>query len=207
MLNAAKTAENVLVTGQAPSGPGDPSSSTLEDEGEADEEQEAATGAGAEAGPRSSSPTPSTSTTALDISSLTPQTYLVRPTRPDANRNRGRKAFKRRPPPPAPATDQATTASAPTPTPTPAVTVPVKPAEVQETEVDDEVEPLPEEDQLEEEMVEEMEHLQLSLEEAWFLSAGLGVLKIYDPETVCSPPSAFLLDRLLILIGHISITT
>lgn len=187
MLNAAKTAENVLVTGQAPSGPGEPSSSTLEEDGDGEEEQEAGAGSGSGAGPRSSSPTPSTSTTALDVSSLTPQTYLVRPTRPDANRNRGRKAFKRRPPPPQPAqtpqnqaTDQAATASALTPT----QAVSARPAEIQETEVDDEVEPLPEEDELEEEMVEELEHLQLSLEEAWFLSAGLGVLKIYDPETV-----------------------
>jgi tRNA-splicing endonuclease subunit Sen2 len=35
-----------------------------------------------------------------------------------------------------------------------------------------------------EEMVQEMEHLQLGTEEAWFLAAGLGVLKVYDPVTV-----------------------
>jgi tRNA-splicing endonuclease subunit Sen2 len=51
--------------------------------------------------------------------------------------------------------------------------------------VDDEVDALPEIDEYED-LIEEMEHLQLSLEEAWFLSAALGVLKVYDPATVSS---------------------
>lgn len=191
MLNAAKTAENVLVTGQAPVIPGEPSLSTLEEDAEDDQEEELKA--------RSSSPTPSTSTTALDVSSLTPQTYLVRPTRPDANRNRGRKAFKRRPPPAQNQIqnqnqnqDQASSLTTPLPgSASASATVPILDrtaaqvtlAEEQSADVDDEVEPLPEDD-LEEELVEEMEHLQLSLEEAWLLSAGLGVLKIFDPETV-----------------------
>jgi tRNA-splicing endonuclease subunit Sen2 len=50
--------------------------------------------------------------------------------------------------------------------------------------VDDEVETLPEVDEFDESVIEEMEHLQLSLEEAWFLSSALGVLKIYDPSAV-----------------------
>ena len=186
MLDAAKTAENVLVTGQAPPVPGESSLPGFQEDMEQEEQEQ-------ESGPRPSSPTPSTSTTALDVSSLTPQTYLVRPTRPDANRNRGRKAFKRRPPPPTAAAqsneNQASTSagSGPATPATPIPTISVVP-ETQEPEVDDDVEPLPEEDELEEEMIEEMEHLQLSLEEAWFLSAGLGVLKIYDSESVRTPP-------------------
>jgi len=49
-------------------------------------------------------------------------------------------------------------------------------------EVDDEVPGIVEE--LDESVVEEMEHLQLGLEEAWFLSAALGVLRVVDPATV-----------------------
>jgi hypothetical protein len=51
-------------------------------------------------------------------------------------------------------------------------------------DVDDEVEALPEEEEFDDSLIEEMEHLQLSLEEAWFLSTAIGVLKILDPETV-----------------------
>jgi tRNA-splicing endonuclease subunit Sen2 len=168
MLDAAKMAEEVLVTGQAPSTAGQ------------DEEEEVAEG-------RSSSPTPSTSTvatTAVDVSHLTPQTYLVRPTRPDANRNRGRNAFKRRPAPPpaaaAPGADSVTPQAADgSSTSTPVQPTPRK-AETT-NDVDDEVDALPEVD---DSIIEEMEHLQLSLEEAWFLSSALGVLKIYDPATV-----------------------
>jgi tRNA-splicing endonuclease subunit Sen2 len=47
------------------------------------------------------------------------------------------------------------------------------------------VDALPEIDEYED-LIEVMEHLQLSLEEAWFLSAALGVLKVYDPATVSS---------------------
>jgi tRNA-splicing endonuclease subunit Sen2 len=160
MLDAAKTAEAVLVTGQAP-----PIA------GQEEEEETLVEG-------RSSSPTPSSSTTALDVSGLTPQTYLVRPTRPDATRNRGRKAFKRKPPTPQTTTaPQGVDGSVATATP-PAPVVPTS------NEVDDEVEELPEVDEFDDSVIEEMEHLQLSLEEAWLLSTALGVLKVYDPETV-----------------------
>lgn len=188
MLDAAKTAEAVLITGQVPSVPGESSTPSAEEDdpsgqGEAD---------------RPSSPAPSSSTTAVDVSSLTAQTYLVRPTRPDANRNRGRNAFKRKPP--QQKSNTATGANA-----SQAGQASVAPSSAQagqgnlpsgsarsnhdqkQAEVDDVVEALPEEDDLEEDMIEEMEHLQLSLEEAWFLSSALGVLKILDPETVCIP--------------------
>ena len=161
MLDAAKTAEAVLVTGQAPPIPGH-------------EEEEEVLVEG-----RSSSPTPSASTTALDTSSLTAQTYLVRPTRPDASRNRGRKAFKRKPP--APQTTATTTQADDAVTATAAPSAPVM---TTSNDVDDEVEELPEVDEFDDSIIEEMEHLQLSLEEAWFLSTALGVLKVYDSTTV-----------------------
>jgi tRNA-splicing endonuclease subunit Sen2 len=171
MLDAAKMAEEVLVTGQAPPTAG-------QDEGE-----EVVEG-------RSSSPTPSTSTvatTAVDVSHLTPQTYLVRPTRPDANRNRGRNAFKRRPAPAPAATAPGTDPATPQATDGPSTSTAVQPT-ARKTEatndVDDEVDALPEVDEFDDSIIEEMEHLQLSLEEAWFLSSALGVLKIYDPATV-----------------------
>jgi len=171
MLDAAKMAEEVLVTGQAPPTAGQ------------DEEEEVIEG-------RSSSPTPSTSTvatTAVDVSHLTPQTYLVRPTRPDANRNRGRNAFKRRPAPPPLAAASGADSAAPQlaggPSTSTANLVPARKAEAT-NDVDDEVDALPEVDEFDDSFIEEMEHLQLSLEEAWFLSSALGVLKIYDPATV-----------------------
>ncbi|WVQ97038.1 hypothetical protein IAU59_004148 [Kwoniella sp. CBS 9459] len=148
-------------------------------------------------GHRSSSPTPSSSTldttapAPIDPKSLTPQTFLVRPTRPDANRNRGRKAFRRRPPPPAASaqpTDGTSTESAAVPAPAPAKPI-IPEQEHEEQEEDGE-----EEDLFDETLVEEMEHLQLSLEEAIFLSMGLGVLKILDPatQTYLSPGPALL---------------
>jgi len=169
MLDAAKMAEEVLVTGQAPPVAGQ------------DEDEEIIEG-------RSSSPTPSTSTvatTAVDVSHLTPQTYLVRPTRPDANRNRGRNAFKRRPAPAAAASTAVASSagSQAAESSSPAVQPPARQTETT-NEVDDEVETLPEVDEFDDSIIEEMEHLQLSLEEAWFLSSALGVLKIYDPATV-----------------------
>jgi len=174
MLDAAKMAEEVLVTGQAPPTAGQ------------DEEEEVVEG-------RSSSPTPSTSTvatTTVDVSHLTPQTYLVRPTRPDANRNRGRNAFKRRlAPPPAAATPGAGPAvqqPADGPSTSTAIQPLARKAEAT-NDIDDEVDALPEVDEFDDSIIEEMEHLQLSLEEAWFLSSALGVLKIYDPATVSSP--------------------
>jgi tRNA-splicing endonuclease subunit Sen2 len=171
MLDAAKMAEEVLVTGQAPPVAGE------------DEEQEATEG-------RPSSPTPSTSTvatTAVDVSHLTPQTYLVRPTRPDANRNRGRNAFKRKPNPAPPAVSGGAAPGPSQAVETASTSTAIQPT-LRKTEttndVDEEVDALPEVDEFDDTMIEEMEHLQLSLEEAWFLSSALGVLKIYDPATV-----------------------
>jgi tRNA-splicing endonuclease subunit Sen2 len=170
MLDAAKTAEAVLVTGQAPGAAGQLAQDEEEDEAEG----------------RPSSPTPSSSTTAMDVSNLTPQTYLVRPTRPDASRNRGRKAFKRNPAP-KPASDPSisTAATPQAETTTAGTEAPTRNTGPSTQEVDDEVDALPEIDEYED-LIEEMEHLQLSLEEAWFLSAALGVLKVYDPATVSS---------------------
>ena len=167
MLDAAKMAEEVLVSGQAPPVAGQ------------DEEEEIVEG-------RPSSPTPSTSTaatTAVDVSHLTPQTYLVRPTRPDANRNRGRNAFKRKPnTAPAKPTEALAETQEAASSSSVVATSSQKPQAT--NDVDDEMDTLPEVDQFDDSIIEEMEHLQLSLEEAWFLSSALGVLKIYDPETV-----------------------
>lgn len=216
MLDAAKTAEAVLVTGQAPTLPNEAGGSVDADADadarEEEDETETAAIIGADVA-RPSSPTPSSSTTAtaIDVSSLTPQTYLVRPTRPDANRNRGRKAFKRKPPAPAPAqsnvnatqagtTEAATSARASADTLAAAPpTMPLPTVPQAEVDVDDEVDPLPEDDELEEELIGEMEHLQLSLEEAWFLSSAVGVLRIYDPATVRLPPHVLgFVSRLLL---------
>lgn len=112
----------------------------------------------------------------IDVTTLTAQTFLVRPTRPDANRNRGRKPFKRRPPVPAGQAGAVDSSAKPQPR----VYVP-PPAPVEEDDDDGS-----EEDPFDEDLVPEMEHLQLGLEEAWFLAAGLGVLKILDPQTVSS---------------------
>jgi tRNA-splicing endonuclease subunit Sen2 len=166
MLDAAKTAEAVLVTGQAPPLPGEQAS--IEEEADEDGDNPG----------RPGSPTPSTATTAVDVSHLTPQTYLVRPTRPDANRNRGRKAFKRKPAPAKGAQASATPAESSNAPVAAIMTTPVV------DDVDDEVEAIPEEEEFDDSLIEEMEHLQLSLEEAWFLSTAIGVLKILDPETV-----------------------
>jgi hypothetical protein len=254
MLDAAKTAEAVLVSGltaatptavASSSGGGSPATglqrqlSGLEGEGEADRdafadgygENETATSTPIpveEDGAVSSippSPAPSASSNAvLDYTSLTPQTFLVRPTRPDANRNRGRKAFKRRPPPqkpqsqpqpgsqpsqppstmnpdvagPAvPSVDTAgpgTASSSSLPSAGPSagrsdatgidVTIPPTMSQEPHNENDEEEDEVLARGEEIEEMVEEMEHLQLGAEEAWFLAAGLGVLKVYDPATV-----------------------
>ncbi|WWD18169.1 hypothetical protein CI109_102618 [Kwoniella shandongensis] len=206
MLDAAKQAEAILTaanTGAAQSGTSTPApdhgtelqiQDEDEDEGRGGEEdvdgdRDLPSRQGA------TSPTPSTSTGmgagTIDPKSLTPQTFLVRPTRPDQNRNRGRQAFRRRPaPPPVPAAaaGEASTSSASTQAsvlPVQAATEQVVAAQTQQEEDEDEEE---EEDLFDESLVEEMEHLQLSLEEAIFLSLGLGVLKIYDPITETYPP-------------------
>lgn len=160
MLEAAKKAEAVLTTGVLPA---------AEDGAEAKEGDAEAEGDAVDA-PAPPSPTGSTMSLATDYSSALPpgattlnaQTFLVRPTRPDTNRNRGKRGFKRRPPP-APG-------SAP-----PAPRPPPPPVESSDSEPSDDEAAL---------AVEEMEHLQLSFEEAWFLASALGVLKILDPVTV-----------------------
>ncbi|OCF32916.1 hypothetical protein I316_05553 [Kwoniella heveanensis BCC8398] len=203
MLSAAKQAEAVLTSTVSGSGSGSATPSAnastpvlpsqalalLPEDGQAEDENDTIDEG------RPSSPAPSTSTTldsttVIDPTSLTPQTFLVRPTRPDANRNRGRKAFRRRPAPAA--ATQSTEGSAPSVAQPVALTLPL----VAEQEEDDQEEEA--EDLFDESLVEEMEHLQLSLEEAIFLSLGLGVLKILDPATqTYLPPGPALLSLLL----------
>lgn len=249
MLDAAKTAEAVLVSGLTagsgvtpPAGGESPGSASGlsrqlsglqgdgdgngEIEGEVDGETGTSTPFHLEETPSvPPSPAPSSSSNAnavLDYTSLTPQTFLVRPTRPDANRNRGRKAFKRRPPPQKPqsqsqsqpqsqpsqpTTEHDTASSGPAvstadpgaaslPSAGPSggrsdgtgVDVTIPPAMSQEPQNGDDDDDNDDDDLARgeeiEEMVQEMEHLQLGTEEAWFLAAGLGVLKVYDPATV-----------------------
>ncbi|KAL1405169.1 tRNA splicing endonuclease subunit sen2 [Vanrija albida] len=168
MLEAARKAEAVLTTGQLPG--------EAAVDAEAKEDGDAEGSAAAATSPPS--PTPSTLSLATDYSAALPpgaalnaQTFLVRPARPDANRNRGKRGFKRRPPP-APG-------AAPRPPPPPP-----PPAESSDSEPSDDEAAL---------AVEHAEHLQLSLEEAWFLSSALGVLKILDPRTgTYLPPTAVL---------------
>ena len=215
MLEAAVAAETVITTGQVPStltGTSTPDANVAgaeEDEG-ADEGDE--NGAGA------ASPATTSAETIIDVNTLTPQTFLVRPTRPDANRNRGKNAFKRKPKPkpvaPAqatadgPATGAAAAGESPSASPaaggvvpaaaaaTPVSSAPAAlgPTHLESTGGPDEED---EEDDFDESVVEEMEHLQLGLEEAWFLSAALGVLRIHDPVTVgdCVPSCASQLTR------------
>ena len=194
MLSAAKTAEAVLVTGQLP--PDSKPDIELDGEDAIVEEQEVDND-GLE---RPASPAPTASSN-IDFTSLTPQTFLVRPTRPDANRNRGKKAFRRKPATPKPAganavdtagPDAAGPSTAPSDKPPP-ISGAVEPATSVEAgpigrsgdvEGDEEEDDTPNEDEFDDSVVENMEHLQLGLEEACFLSAGLGVLKIYDPAAV-----------------------
>jgi tRNA-splicing endonuclease subunit Sen2 len=60
-----------------------------------------------------------------------------------------------------------------------------------------------------EELVQDMEHLQLGTEEAWFLSSALGVLKVYDPVTVSSPliPKFLLLSQAFAAALSLGLTT
>ncbi|ORX34107.1 hypothetical protein BD324DRAFT_636639 [Kockovaella imperatae] len=181
MLSAAKAAEQVLVTGQMPSehGPDEVAEGSNGDAGNGEE--------GNLSG-RAASPALTTGTD-VDLSTLTPQTFLVRPTRPDANRNRGKNAFKRRPKPVT--SVNGTTVEAGPSNAMPSSSLPrsgvsdqeapsVQPAVVV---VPDDYEQDLSEDDFEESIVEDLEHLQLGLEEAWFLSSGIGVLKIYDTKT------------------------
>lgn len=177
MLDAAKAAEAVLTSSLTPS---------ME---EADDDP-------LEPIDGRASPSPSQAPQ-VDVSGLTPQTFLVRPTRPDANRNRGRKPFKRRPPP-AQITGTAVDPGAPVQAGTAASVNPPEKGGGVIHKANVVVADAPEmdegasEDGFDEDLVPEMEHLQLGLEEAWFLSAGLGVLRVFDPATVssfflCSP--------------------
>ncbi|KAK4688445.1 tRNA-splicing endonuclease subunit Sen2, partial [Tremellales sp. Uapishka_1] len=116
---------------------------------------------------------------------LNAQTFLVRPERPDANRNRGKRAFKPRPKP---------KADSPVPAATPAVSTAASASAgtvaeaLGEGEDEDE-----EEEEFDESLVLEMENLQLGLEEAWFLSSAIGVLKVYDPKSeTYLPPNGLL---------------
>ncbi len=166
-MDAAKAAEAVLTSGQSPSTAESGDMNSRLDE-------------------RPGSSTPSTSSTAIDFSNLNAQTFLVRPTRPDANRNRGRNAFKRRPPPQAQAQAAAqaeivvdgvvrdTTSSIQARA---AAEIAGDTADVVEEENEDL-------EEFDESLVEEMEHLQLGSEEAWFLSSALGVLRVFDADTV-----------------------
>lgn len=190
MLDAAKAAEAVITTGQAPSTqrPVSPSGSRRnEDEDEAEEGEREEEEDEPEEGLASPTLTStSAAPTLIDVNTLTPQTFLVRPTRPDANRNRGKNAFRRKPKPkPAPSAPDATSTRVGTQDVTverPSVETATRGLANLHTDVKGEDEG----DMIDESLVEELEHLQLSLEESWFLSTALGVLKIRDPSTVGS---------------------
>ncbi|KIR74601.1 tRNA-splicing endonuclease subunit Sen2 [Cryptococcus deuterogattii CA1014] len=111
----------------------------------------------------------------IDPLNLTPQTFLVRPTRPDANRNRGRNAFRRRPPQSQAQGNTYTAMATPARASAPAAEQPTQTPADADIEAD--------EDLFDESLVEEMEHLQLSIEESLFLSLAIGVLHVYDPST------------------------
>lgn len=197
MLEAAMKAEAVLTTGQLPDGYVAPTGEVdvegeVEVEGEGEGDADAEAEGDNEVVDRPASPAPSTLSLATDAAStvaptsLTPQTFLVRPTRPDANRNRGKKPFRRRPPPPAAqAADGSTPAAAPTPAPTPRPPPP-PPAPEEESASEDEAAAL----------VPHMEHLQLNLQEALFLCT-LGVLKVQDPATDTIVPVTAIIARFL----------
>ena len=190
------------MTGQLPSEPADPSEgrdleeSTAAGDGDVDGDEEVAELDG------QTSPTLTAATSNFDFNTLTPQTFLVRPTRPDANRNRGKKAFRRKPPAPKPETGTAKEGDASisarqavgnqaAPPPlgaanTQAVVIAQPPAPASGDAEDEEHldEDSASEEDFDDTVVEDMEHLQLGLEEAWFLSTALGVLKIYDAVSV-----------------------
>jgi tRNA-splicing endonuclease subunit Sen2 len=103
------------------------------------------------------------------VTRLTPQTFLQRPTRPDA------KPKGRRPPP-------ASVSAAGTPNEQGSLPDGTSPATiaVQETSA-----PTPSgEDLVDPDTVEDLEHLQLNLEEAFFLSWAVGCLDVINPKTV-----------------------
>lgn len=202
MLDAAKKAEAIVAAAksqpepkaQSQLQPGDNEGDDVEDgEGEGDEadvslvvtpdnevdlEGEAETQSQLPAGGEALA---SQSQIEIDPLSLTPQTFLVRPTRPDANRNRGRNAFRRRPPQSqaqAQVQDNTDTSVA-----TPAVVTAPSTEQTTQAPADADVDMEAEEDLFDESLVEEMEYLQLSIEESLFLSLAIGVLRVYDPST------------------------
>lgn len=104
------------------------------------------------------------------VTRLTPQTFLQRPTRPDA------KPKARKPPTPS--------------APAAGVSGEQQPAEVataQSThQAPEAVVAIPSgEDLVDPDTVEDLEHLQLNLEEAFFLSWAVGCLDIVNPKNVC----------------------
>lgn len=184
MITAAKTAE-ALITNAQKSGEVNEDSAGVEEgeEGVEDEMED-----GDDTRSIGTATTNVTTTTGpggevVDIHSLTPQTFLVRPTRPDANRNRGKNAFKRKPKPrPTPSETQPSTGGTNT---IDKVEASVKTQHVDaETGISKAELEEDEEDWFDETLVEEAEHLHLGTEEAWFLSTALGVLRIRDPKTV-----------------------
>lgn len=202
MLDAAKKAEAIVAAAksqpeakaQSQLQPGDNEGDDVEDgEGEGDEadvslvvtpdnevdlEGEAETQSQLPAGGEALA---SQSQIEIDPLSLTPQTFLVRPTRPDANRNRGRNAFRRRPPQSqAQAQVQGNTDTS---VATPAVATAPSTEQTTQAPADADVDIEAEEDLFDESLVEEMEYLQLSIEESLFLSLAIGVLRVYDPST------------------------
>ena len=184
MLDAAKAAEALIVAAKSGAdGPEAPDALSPAAGGspEVVEEDTAALDGSASPAPSTLS-LPASSTAAVDITTLTPQTFLVRPTRPDANRNRGKNAFKRKPKPkPSAAPADAAASGAAEPTSAQVQTaqrvLSIRNVEVEEDEGSDE-------DPFDEDIVQEMEHLQLALEEAWFLATAIGALKVYDPTSV-----------------------
>ncbi|KLT45632.1 hypothetical protein CC85DRAFT_112550 [Cutaneotrichosporon oleaginosum] len=189
MLDAAKKAEAVLTTGQLPgadAGAGAEAAEDSEDDDDDDGEKDRP------ASPAASAISLATTASVLpDGTKLNAQTFLVRPQRPESagnNRNRGK--FKRRPP---------GKPAAPGPGPG-AGGASASPAEKEKLELEVAAKPTVPTEAWEEDadalaLVPDHEHLQLCLEEAWFLSA-LGVLSIESESGTLIPASA-VLTRLL----------
>lgn len=184
MLDAAKAAEALIVAAKSGAdGSEAPDASTPAEGGTPENVEDHLAALDGSASPAPSTLSlPASSSAEVDISTLTPQTFLVRPTRPDANRNRGKNAFKRKPKPkPSAAAADAAASGAAESTSAQMQTaqrVPsIRNVEVEEDEGSDE-------DPFDEDIVQEMEHLQLALEEAWFLATAIGALKVYDPTSV-----------------------
>ncbi|KAJ9093612.1 hypothetical protein QFC19_008279 [Naganishia cerealis] len=118
------------------------------------------------------------------VTRLTPQTFLQRPTRPDS-KPKGRKPQSHPPTPPPPPT-VATSDVPQNPTTLPesqAVTAISREEEQSASPM------VPSgEDLVDPESVEDLEHLQLNLEEAFFLSWALGCLEVVDPKTAGLSP-------------------